>query len=235
MPELRVAFIWMAIPLLPHLYTLVFASEEIIHDRYLYLSLSGVALLFAVLINRLSQDRMLNFSARGLAVVSAVILISLSALTIVQNRHWKNGEALWANAAAHAPNSRLVHMALGAIAESKQDPGSALLEYKAALQVNPDIIDALNNAAFVYARSGHWQEATRNFERIVSLTPSKSIARFNLSFAYAVQRRYADAVAEQRMAIDLDPAHERADEWRARLAQLEKALADSLAASSKTS
>jgi tetratricopeptide (TPR) repeat protein len=225
----------MAIPLAPHLNTLVFASEEIIHDRYLYLSLSGIALLVAVLVKRATQNHKPYLSARALAVASAVILISLSVLTVAQNRHWKNGEALWTNAAAHAPNSRLAHMALGMIAESKQDPNGAVREYEAALQINPDIIDALNNAAFVYARGGHWTEATRNFERIVSLTPSKPVARFNLSFAYAVQRRYSDAVAEQRMAIDLDPNNQRADEWRARLAQLEKALADSLEVSSRTS
>jgi protein O-mannosyl-transferase len=235
MPELRIALVWMLIPLAPHLNTLVFASEEIIHDRYLYLSLLGVALFLAVLIIRLMQSRMPHPSARGLAVASAAILVLLSVLTIAQNRHWKSGEALWANAAEHAPNSRLAHMALGWVAESKQDPAGALREYEAALRINPDIVDALNNAAFVYARSGHWPEATRKFERIVSLTPNKAIAHFNLSFAYAVQRRYAEAVAEQRMAIELDPNGQRLDEWRARLTQLEKAFADSLSAPSKNS
>ena len=95
-------------------------------------------------------------------------------------------------------------------------------EYEAALKLNPDIIDALNNSAFVYARSGHWPEATRNFERIVSLTPDKASAHFNLSFAYSVQKRYAEAVSEQRRAIELDPNGKGADEWRMRLEQLEK-------------
>ncbi len=124
--------------------------------------------------------------------------------------------------AAHAPNSRIAHIGLGLLAESKQDPASALREYEAALKINPDIIDALNNSAFVYARGGDWSEATKNFERIVSLTPDKAPAHFNLSFAYSVQKRYAEALSEQRIAIELDPNGKRADEWRLRLEQLEK-------------
>ena len=63
--------------------------------------------------------------------------------------------------------------------------------------------------------------------RIVSLTPDKAVAHFNLSFAYAVQKRYAEAVREQKVAIDLDPAGARAEEWRARLSQLESAAGTS--------
>jgi len=83
----------------------------------------------------------------------------------------------------------------------------------------------MNNAAFVQARLGQWDQASRYFERIVSLTPNKAVAHFNLSFAYAVQKRYEDAAREQGAAIDLDPGGPRANEWRARLAQLEKIIA----------
>jgi tetratricopeptide (TPR) repeat protein len=116
-------------------------------------------------------------------------------------------------------------VALGYRAEQKEDLPGALREYEAALRINPDMIDALNNAGFVQARLGHWDQASRYFERIVSLTPNKAVAHFNLSFAYAVQKRYEDAAREQEAAIDLDPGGPRANEWRARLAQLKKTIA----------
>src|SRR6185295_2927992 len=47
---IRLAAIWLVLPLLPHLNTRVFVSDEIIHDRYLYLSLLGVGLLVGALL-----------------------------------------------------------------------------------------------------------------------------------------------------------------------------------------
>ena len=218
--EVRLAVIWMVIPLLPHLNTRVFPSEELIHDRYLYMSMMGVGLLVATLVMRAWQIPRLRLTRRSIACASALIITAMCLKTAAQNRQWLNEEGLWAWSAEHAPNSRVVRLALGALAENRRDAEGALREYEAALQINPDIIDALNNAAFVYARSGRWQEATRKFERIVSLTPDKAIAHFNLSFAYAVLKRYAEAAREQKSALDLDPEGPRAEEWRARLEQL---------------
>ncbi len=221
-PAVKLALIWMVLPLLPHLNTRAFVSDEIIHDRYLYLSILGAGLLVAISMVQATKNSWLRLPAKGVTCAAVVILLVLSLLTSVQNKRYQNGEILWQDMAAHAPNSRITHIGLGLLAESKQDPAGALREYEAALKLNPDIIDALNNSAFVYARAGHWPEATRNFERIVSLTPDKAAAHFNLSFAYSVQKRYADALNEQRIAIELDPNGRRADEWRMRLEQLEK-------------
>lgn len=222
MPEIKLALIWMVIPLLPHLSTLVFASDELIHDRYLYVPLAGAALIPATLVIRAGQ---ISSSARRWAMCASVVLLAVLCVgTIFQNKQWRNDEALWANAASHAPNSRMVHIALGSLAEARQDSQAALQEYEAALRINPDIIDALNNVAFVEARVDRWDDASRHFERIVELTPNKPVAHFNLSFVYAVKKRYAEAIREQKAAIDLDPNGARAGEWRSRLAQLEKNL-----------
>jgi hypothetical protein len=225
MPEVRLAAIWMVVPLLPHLSTLVFTSDEIIHDRYLYLPMAGVALLLAALLTRARRIAYLPLPNRSVALASALVLGILCVGTVAQNRQWRNEESLWSSAAVHAPNSRTVHIALGFRAEQKEDLPGALREYEAALRINPDIIDALNSAGFVHARLGQWDQASRYFERIVSLTPNKAVAHFNLSFAYAVQKRYEDAAREQGAAIDLDPGGPRAKEWRARMAQLEKTIA----------
>lgn len=221
-PAVKLAVIWMVLPLLPHLSTRAFVSDEIIHDRYLYLSILGAGLLLGISAAQAVKSARLRLPAKSLVVAASVALLGLSLLTSLQNSRYQNAEALWQDAAAHAPDSRIVHISLGIMAESKQDPAGALREYEAALKLNPDIADALNNVAFVYARSGHWPEATQKFERLVSLTPDKAIAHFNLSFAYSVQKRYADALIEQRIAIELDPKGARADEWRTRLEQLEK-------------
>ncbi|HEV8484356.1 MAG TPA: tetratricopeptide repeat protein [Blastocatellia bacterium] len=222
-PESKAGIIWIVLPLLPHLSTRSFPSEEIIHDRYLYLSMFGVGLLAATLIGRLVSSLRLPDRALATAAVGSVLVLGV--ITAVQNRNWQNEDELWNHSARFAPNSRIVHIALGLRAERRQDFEVALREYNRALAINGDIIDALNNSALLYARLGRWAEATPRFERIVSLTPDKAMAHFNLSFAYAVGRQLEAAADELRIAIKLDPDGPRVNEWRARLDQLEKSIA----------
>ena len=213
------AMIWVLIPLIPHLNTRAFVSEEIIHDRYLYGSMIGIGIGVAWIIWQVSSKPLIRASLGGL------IVLVLAVMTMNQNLQWRTHESLWTQAAASAPNSRLGHLALGALAEERRDAVTALGEYESILKDHPDVIDALNDSALLSGRIGRWPEAVQKFERIVELTPDKAIAHFNLSFAYAVQKRYADAAWEQRTAIELDPKGARADEWRSRLGQLEKAMA----------
>jgi Tfp pilus assembly protein PilF len=219
--------VWLVIPLLPHLNTRAFVSDEIIHDRYLYGSLIGVGIVTAFVVWRVSAQSAIRASLAGL------VLLALAILTVNQNRQWKSDESLWTRAAQTAPDSRLVHLALAGLAEKRHQPATALAEYEIVLKAHPDVIDALNDSGLLSGRTGRWPEAAQKFERIVELTPDKAIAHFNLSFVYAVQKRYADAAREQRTAIELDPNAPLADEWRSRLAQIEKAIAAPSTSNSK--
>jgi protein O-mannosyl-transferase len=219
--------VWLVIPLLPHLNTRAFVSDEIIHDRYLYGSLIGVGIVTAFVVWRVSAHPAIRGSLAGL------VLLALAALTVNQNRQWKTDESLWTRAAQTAPDSRIVHLALAGLAEKRHQPATALTEYELVLKAHPDVIDALNNSALLSGRTGRWREAAEKFERIVELTPDKAIAHFNLSFVYAVQKRYGDAAREQRTAIELDPNGPLADEWRSRLEQIETAMAAAPTSNSK--
>lgn len=225
-PEASIAVIWITIPLLPHLNTRAFVSEELLHDRYLYIPLAGIGLLVALLLSRIVESARLRLNGAYVTKLSALVAVTLSLLTILQNMHWQDARAMWSQAAKMAPNTREVQYALGCIAEMEGDPQKALLHYDSALQIQPDMIDALNSSALVLGRARQWEEATRRFERIVELTPEKAIARFNLAFAYAAQRRYTEAIREQSKAISLDPNGPMSDQWRTMLAQIEKLSAD---------
>ena len=224
-PEARLALIWAIIPLLPQLSLNSFVSEELLHDRFLYLSMLGVGLFVALLAHRLAGLRRLPLSRAGLATLAGLLVLSLCLMTALQNRQWASDESLWRASAEHFPNSRVVHMALGEMAENRGDLATALREYESALQIHPDIIDALNDSGFVLARMGRWPEAADRFERIAALTPGKAIAHFNLSFAYGRLRRYPDALRELERAIEIAPHDPRADQWRAQAEQLKRALA----------
>lgn len=219
----RLGAIWLVLPLLPHLNTRAFVSDEILHDRYLYLSLLGAGLLAGALLLQatVKVSRLWPRPALGL---TAMLLATLTLLTLATNHRFQNNGALWADGTSHKPKSRTVLLALGIDAELHGDRASAADDYEAALAINPDIVDALNNSAFIFARNGRWIEATSRFERIVELSPDRAGGHFNLSFAYAVQRQYREAAREQQTAIELDPGNVRAPEWRLRLEELQGRL-----------
>jgi hypothetical protein len=220
----RAGILWLIIPLLPHLNPGFFSSEELLHDRYLYLSLIGAGILLSLLVNIPANIPLLIKKTCIPALASAVVM-ALCVLTVFQNRVWRDNLTLWSNAVERAPGSRMAHFWLGSLAESNHDLDEAATQYSFAAGADPNCIDCLTNLAFVYANKGQWDDSIQVFERVVALAPDYSIAHFNLSFAYAVVRRYKDAMREQRAAIELDPAGPRVEEWRAREKQLE-ALAE---------
>src|SRR5262249_20612849 len=135
-------------------------------------------LLAALLIDQTGKLRWL--SPRAGASLAAGLLAVLALLTFTTNRRFTNGVALARDMATHAPKSRLALLELGFQAELRGDKGAAMEAYDAALAISPDILDALNNSAFIYARSGYWTEATERFEHVVKLGPDRAGAHFNL-------------------------------------------------------
>jgi len=220
----RAGILWLVLPLMPHLNPGFFSSEELLHDRYLYLSLIGAGILVSLLVN-IRTNLPVGFKRIYLPAMASALLITLCVLTVFQNRVWRDSRTLWSNAVQRAPNSRMAHFWLGSLAESSQDLDEAARQYSLAVGADPNCIDCLNNLAFVYAHKGQWDDSIQVFEQVVTLSPEHSIAHFNLSFAYAVVHRYKDAIREQKTAIELDPTGPRIDEWRTREKQLE-ALAE---------
>lgn len=220
-PVVKFAALLAIAPILPSLNVTAFPSGELLHDRYLYLSLTGAGLLIALLIEKAALQLKLSSAMRR--IIAGIVLVSLLTATIAQNTVWTNNDVLWSHAVKHAPGSRVAHLWLGALAEDRQDLETALAEYNAVLEVDPRVLDALNNSAFVCAHMGRWDEAAERFERVASIVPANAMSHFNLAVAYAAQKRFADEAAELRAAIDLAGNDAGVNEWRARLDYLEAA------------
>ena len=60
--------------------------------------------------------------------------------------------------------------------------------------------------AFIDRREGHWEEATRNFERALELDPRNFFILQQLALAYGWQRRYADEARTYDRALTIVPA-----------------------------
>lgn len=126
--------------------------------------------------------------------------------------------ARWEDAAAHyrtvlaqegdRPSflSAKAHLGLGYMAERVGRPDEALVAYGRALEIDPQLTDALFNSANVLLAAGRYPEATSAYERLLARAPGFFQARFNLGRLYERDGRLAEAGREYRAFLRDAPA-----------------------------
>lgn len=102
------------------------------------------------------------------------------------------------------------HFAAGRLLERRGDFEGAIKQYRRAIALSADYVDALNRLGVTLDRVGRFDEADAYFTEAIILQPGKAYLRNNLAFSYMLQRRWEDAEAELRNALVLDPDFERA-------------------------
>src|SRR5256885_1291798 len=79
----------LALPILPVLNLSVFASGELVHDRYLYLPSIGLALLIGLGLSRLKVGRVQWFGQPALRFAGVLLLtLGLGFATVNQHQYW---------------------------------------------------------------------------------------------------------------------------------------------------
>lgn len=118
--------------------------------------------------------------------------------------------ARWEDAAAHyqavlaeerdRPSflSAKAYLGLGYMAERAGRPEEALIAYERALEIDPQLTDALFNSANVLLAAGRYPEATHAYERLLARAPDFFQARFNLGRLYERDGRLSEAGREYR-------------------------------------
>ncbi|MDP3981877.1 MAG: tetratricopeptide repeat protein [Chlamydiota bacterium] len=77
--------------------------------------------------------------------------------------------------------------------------------YQKALELKPDFLEARTNLGNAYARSGHWEEARKEFERASVSAADSAYAHYNLGYIYDELGLRHQSVDEYKKAIDINP------------------------------
>ena len=105
------------------------------------------------------------------------------------------------------PDAGEVHLALANYYyHGFRDYKRARSELTLARQTLPNNADVFLYTGFIDRREGHWEEATRNFERAVELDPRNFFILQQLALVYGWQRRYADETRTYDRAVTIVPA-----------------------------
>jgi Tfp pilus assembly protein PilF len=105
------------------------------------------------------------------------------------------------------PSTRL---SAGKMLEAEGNIQGAILQYRKAVEANPNDLEAFTRLGISYNRVHRYEEAAKAFLRAIELAPDKAYVYNNLGFCYVLQGRLADAENMFRLALDLQPDYQRA-------------------------
>jgi tetratricopeptide (TPR) repeat protein len=219
--------------LLPSLYGVAyFADLGLVHDRYIYPSLAGVAIFAGAVSARYLR------STAGIASAAA-LGFACCCLNLAQQPQWQNDFTLYRRAMQVAPSSpaplllmanlefgkgnmaggkwlldeslsRNPNYVAGLLERGSLEVSMGLLpeaeqDAQAALSLRPDRADVHALAAQLRLRQGRDSEAVAEMNRAVELFPDNLQYRVDLARLYAQNSRLSEAIEQYRAALQVSP------------------------------
>jgi Flp pilus assembly protein TadD len=206
-PYVFVGWFWYLVALAPVI-GLLQAGEQARADRFMYLPLVGLLLVFVCggldLLEALKAGRLVPVLAATLVVAVCLPTARADAAT------WKDSVTLWRHAIDVTSHN---YEAYQKLAEAERDLGQldeARLDYKQALALAPPdspLYAALvhNDLGLVLESQDRASEAVQEYATAVTLDPSLVAGQINLADALATTGHFSEAVDHFTAALRLEP------------------------------
>lgn len=206
-PKTRLGAAIFLLPLIPAMNATAFISEQIVHDRYLYLPLLGALMLLVPLAAKVINERYI-------LIAGCIIAAALSFQTFRYNTAWANNLTLWTWTSA-VDDSSFTSMQLGsALAEAGRNDES-IAAYTAAIKKKPSLRGYLGRARN-YNTAKQYAYAEKDLLAALAMPKEQqeSYALYqayeSLGIAYLEQKKFALAVSNFANARDDLPIYKAA-------------------------
>ncbi|MBK8913450.1 MAG: tetratricopeptide repeat protein [Phycisphaerales bacterium] len=193
-PLYRLAGLWFLLPIALALNTRVFLREDMVHDRYLYLSIFGAMLALATAARDLLSRRSPG-AGRHVAAIGAAVAILFSIRAAIYVPVWSTDTALWEAATRADPNSAKAWTELGEVYRQSGRIAEAVAAIERAAQLNPLVTNQIVIAAMLAIQDGRPEAAERPLRDILRQYPDFVLAIDQLANALEKQGRFDDAIA----------------------------------------
>lgn len=178
----RLAAAIFALPLIPVFNIVAFPPEQIVHDRYLYLSLLGACVLLVTVGGKLATRLFSKSANTALMVAIVAIAIPLSIKTVTYSQVWTTDLVLWQQAVTVDSSSAFSWSQLGAILSEKKQTIDSIAAYDRSIEIRSTPL-ALMGRARGYISAGRYEDAVRDSKAVVE-TPLDSINAYTLFQGY---------------------------------------------------
>lgn len=147
---------------------------------------------------------------RKAATEVMAVLDPFTALAADATAHPNNAAAIATRLiVSHHKDAKWAHNILGNIRHNAGQPADAMAEYQAALDLDPNFVQALGNMAGINAEQGNYAEATKWMDRLAAVDSTGPLERELRGDVARVQGKLDDAKAFYQTAFERDPLNSR--------------------------
>jgi Tfp pilus assembly protein PilF len=199
-------FVGMLIPVIG----LVQVGAQSMADRYTYLPLTGVFIIFSWGTCAILKSG--KCAAPLIATMAFMILFACALQSRNQIKFWKNSGTLFRHALAVTKNNDVAYSNLGAYLSTHGQMPEAALCFEEALKINPGDPALLFNYATAYydiglslLQNGQVDESIVQFRKALEIYPGFKEAHNNLGNALSEVSQTDEAMVHFQKALEIDP------------------------------
>ena len=205
-PYLFVGWFWYLGTLVPVI-GIVQVGEQAMADRYAYIPLLGIFIIFAWgLPDLLSRWR---HKEKALLGLGGIVLPALMILTWVQVAHWKNSITILKHAIkvtdSKYPGFVMVHNNLGVALSNKGKDKEAISHFKQAIQLKPEFGEAYYSLGVSLSNLAWFEESIDYYRQAIRLKPNYADAHYNLGASLSELKIFDEAIPHFKKSIRLKP------------------------------
>jgi protein O-mannosyl-transferase len=199
--------VWFVMNLVPTNSLIVL--EDLVSDRWLYLSSVGYAALLAYAGSRIFQT-LVEGKGRAAKIafffLCALVVELYGFSTVMRNFTWKNDRSLWEDTVAKSPQKARPYDALGVALALEGKLEAARQSLERAIELAPQGGQAYINLGYVYSLQGKTEEAIAAYEKAIPLNPKLRPEIYNnLGLIYFQQEQMEKSEILLRNAVEIRP------------------------------
>lgn len=199
-PWLIVGWLWFLGTLLPVI-GLMQVGAQSMADRYTYLPLLGIFIVLAWSLAALSTH-----APRETVALSCAVLLCCAMLTSRQVRTWRNSIELYSHSiAVGEDNSTVRYLLAGALQAAGRSDAEVIAQYRQALSLQPNYVNAITQLAIFSLRANRVDEARQLIEESIRFEPTNPGLHKNLGTVLQMLGRPNEARQEFEAALSRDP------------------------------
>ncbi len=203
---LAFALALLLLPLGPAFFFPALVPLDFAHDRYLYLSCLGFAIMVAIGLRRCAFGTRSIFSVPAISVAGALtIILALSVATSMQMVYWANDILLFRRAVEIAPGNLMGFNQLGQALARRGRNAEAVYVFEQVLNKDPENGAALYHVGLAKFFNHQYEESEAYLVRAAALNGLDGDTSALLAEARNRQGKFQTAESAVRHAIEVEP------------------------------
>ncbi|MEW6261149.1 MAG: tetratricopeptide repeat protein [Thermodesulfobacteriota bacterium] len=172
-------------------------------DRYMYVPMTGIALLVAC---GASEFVRRNHHLKPVVAIFGILVVAAITFQTDQRvQKWKNSLTLFSDALQHTEDNATAYFCVAAYHQSKQHTEEAEAFYHKALQLTPDDPLIHINLVTLYHQAGKIELAEHHFQRLMQCNSHKIEILKSLGRIYIDRKEWDQAKNQLSMVVARDP------------------------------